>query len=87
MQRQQVLEKTIEYMKNLPENKAVEALDYIEYLYNKSEDAILTEGITRLASASKSFDFLNDEENIYTLDDIKEDITNADHGLREIFQI
>lgn len=71
MERQQVLEKTIEYLKNLPENKAEEALDYIEYLYNKNEDTILTEGITRLASKSKSFDFLIDEEDIYTLDDVK----------------
>jgi len=71
MERQQVIDKTIEYLKVLPENKVEEALDYIEYLYNKNEDTVLTQGIIRLASESKSFDFLEFEEDIYTLDDIK----------------
>ena len=71
MERQQVIDKTIEYLRVLPENKVEEALDYIEYLYNKNEDAILTQEIVRLASESKSFDFLEIEEDIYTLDDIK----------------
>lgn len=71
MERQQVIDKTIEYLKVLPENKVEEALDYIEYLYNKNEDTVLTQGIIRLASESKSFDFLELEEDIYTLDDIK----------------
>jgi hypothetical protein len=72
MDRQIVIEKTIKYLNLLPESKAEEVLDYIEYLYNKSEDALLTEGITRLAAQSKSFEFLNDEEDLYTFDDIKE---------------
>jgi hypothetical protein len=71
MERQQVIDKTIEYLRVLPENKVEEALDYIEYLYNKNEDTVLTQGIIRLASESKSFDFLEFEEDIYTLDDIK----------------
>jgi len=71
MERQQVIDKTIEYLRGLPENKVEEALDYIEYLYNKNEDTVLTQGIIRLASESKSFDFLEFEEDIYTLDDIK----------------
>jgi len=71
MERQQVIDKTIEYLKVLPEKKVEEALDYIEYLYNKNEDTVLTQGIIRLASESKSFDFLELEEDIYTLDDIK----------------
>ncbi len=72
MERQQVIEKTIEYLKILPENRIEEALDYIQYLYSKSEDVILTEGIKQLSRESASFDFLQDEEELYTLDDIKE---------------
>jgi len=72
MQRQQVIDKTIEYLKILPENRVEEILDYIEYLYNKSEELIITEGITRLSAKSESFDFLNDEEDLYTLDDVRE---------------
>lgn len=72
MERQQVIDKTIQYLKILPENKVKEALDYIEYLYNKNEDSILTEGMMRLSAESGSFDFLEDEEELYTYDDIKE---------------
>lgn len=72
MERQQVIDKTIQYLKILPENKVEEALDYIEYLYNKNEDSILTEGMMRLSAESGSFDFLEDEEELYTYDDIKE---------------
>lgn len=72
MERQQVIDKTIQYLKILPENKVAEALDYIEYLYNKNEDSILTEGMMRLSAESGSFDFLEDEEELYTYDDIKE---------------
>jgi hypothetical protein len=71
MDRQIVIEKTLKYLNLLPENKAEEVLDYIEYLFNKNEDSFLTKGITQLATQSKSFDFLNDEEEIYTLDDVK----------------
>jgi hypothetical protein len=72
MERQQVIDKTIKYLKILPENKIEEALDYIEYLYNKNEDAVLAEEMTRLSAESGSFDFLEDEEELYTYDDIKE---------------
>lgn len=72
MQRKQAIEKTIGYLKILPEDKVEEALDYIEYLYNKNDNSILTEGISRLAAKSKSFDFLEYEEDIYTINDVKE---------------
>ena len=72
MDRQLVIEKTLKYLNLLPENKAEEVLDYIEYLFNKSDDSFLTKGITKLAAESKSLDFLNEEEDIYTLDDVKE---------------
>jgi hypothetical protein len=72
MDRQIVIEKTLKYLNLLPEDKAEEVLDYIEYLFNKNEDSFLTKGIAQLATQSKSFDFLNEEEDIYTLDDAKE---------------
>ncbi|HLP59112.1 MAG TPA: hypothetical protein VK186_09790 [Candidatus Deferrimicrobium sp.] len=49
-----------------------EIADFIEFLYQKHEEAILKEGIQQLCSHSRSFKFLEDEEDLYTLDDIKE---------------
>lgn len=71
MDRQLVIEKTIKYLTLLPEAKAEEVLDYIEYLYNKSENEILNKGITYLAAQSKSFDFLKEEGDDYTINDVK----------------
>ncbi len=72
MNRHIVIEKTLKYLNLLPEDKAEEVLDYIEYLYKKNEDVTLTNNIVKLAAQSKSFEFLKDEEDIYTLDDVKE---------------
>ncbi len=72
MNRHIVIEKTLQYLNLLPEDKAEEVLDYIEYLYKKNEDVTLTNNIVKLAAQSKSFEFLKDEEDIYTLDDVKE---------------
>ena len=38
----------------------------------KYEVEALQEGIEKLVSHSKSFDFLNEDEDLYSLDDLKE---------------
>lgn len=64
--------RTVDFLKKLPDEKVLEIADFAEYLYRKSEDNILKEGIQHLISQSKSFEFLEDEEDLYTLDDLKE---------------
>jgi hypothetical protein len=41
-------------------------------LYQKYEDYILNKGIQKLISQSRSFEFLKEEEDLYTLEDLKE---------------
>jgi len=72
MLRDTLIKNTINNIEKLPDQKIKEVLDFAEFLLSKSDDTILTEGIQKLASESKSFEFLKDEEDIYTSDDLKE---------------
>lgn len=72
MLRQELIQKTVNYLEALPDDKIVEIKEFVESLYQKYEENILREGVIQLNSQSKSFKFLEDEEDLYTLDDIKE---------------
>jgi hypothetical protein len=72
MLRQELIQKTVNYLDALPDDKINEVTDFIEFLYQKYEENILKQGIQHLCSQSKSFKFLEDEENLYSLADIKE---------------
>jgi hypothetical protein len=72
MHRQELIQKTVNYLDALSDDKIIEITDFVEFLYQKHEENILREGIQQLCSRSGSFKFLEDEEDLYTLDDIKE---------------
>ena len=76
MSKQSIIERTLRAINQLPEDKAEEISVFADFLIKRHEELTLTEGIQKLASNSQSFDFLNDEEDIYTEDDLKE-IYNA----------
>lgn len=50
----------------------MEIKDYVDFLLSRVDDRIISEGIHEYVSDSKSFDFLNDEEDLYSVDDLKE---------------
>lgn len=72
MTKELLIDKTVDYLKNLPDDKVSEVADFTEYLYQKHEKYILNKGIQELISESKSFEFLKEEDDLYTLDDLKE---------------
>lgn len=72
MTRKRLIELTIDKLSRLPEQKIQEVSDFTEFLLNKMDDRGLTEGIQKLAVQSKSFDFLEEEEEIYSKSDLKE---------------
>jgi hypothetical protein len=72
MTKELLIDKTVDYLKNLPDEKVVEVAEFTEYLYQKYEDYILNKGIQKLISESKSFEFLKEEEDLYTIEDLKE---------------
>jgi hypothetical protein len=72
MTRQAIIERTIKAINQLPEDKAEEICDFADFVIKKFEENRLSESIQMLASKSQAFDFLNDEEDIYSTNDIKE---------------
>lgn len=72
MTRQVLIQRTIDNLSKLPYHKLEEVADFAELMVSKLEDKLLTEGIQKLAMNSKSFQFLEDEEDLYTEADLKE---------------
>jgi len=72
MTKEALIEKTVENISKLSEQKLREVSDFTEFLLYKTQDRILTEGIQKIISDSKSFKFLEDEEDLYSKDDLKE---------------
>ena len=76
MNKQSIIDRTLRAINQLPEDKAEEISVFADFLIKRYEEQKLTEGIQKLTANSQSFDFLNEEEDIYSEDDLKE-IYNA----------
>jgi uncharacterized membrane-anchored protein YjiN (DUF445 family) len=72
MKRQNIVERTLKAINQLPEDKAVEISDFADFVLKRYEEQELVKGIQKMASESQAFDILNNEEEIYSLADLKE---------------
>jgi len=72
MTRQAIIERTLKAINQLPEEKAEEISDFAEFMMKQHEEQQLSKGIQRLTANSQAFDFLNNEEDLYTEEDLKE---------------
>lgn len=72
MERKALINKIISKINYLPDEKIKEVNDFTEFLLSKIDDKLISEGIKKLASDSKSFDFLKDEEDLYSVKDLNE---------------
>lgn len=67
-----LLNQTIHKLRKLPASKIEEVDNYVDSLLNKLEEKILSEGIQKIVSESETFKFLEDEEELYSMADLKE---------------
>jgi hypothetical protein len=72
MNRQILIDKTLNKIRQLPDAKIKEINDFADFLLSRIDDKIIQEGILKLTSESKAFEFLKDEDDLYTLNDLKE---------------
>jgi hypothetical protein len=72
MDRKVLIEKLKSKINLLPDSKIQEVDDFADFLLSKIDDKITVEGIKKLTSNSKAFDFLKNEENLYSVNDLKE---------------
>ncbi len=67
----QIMQQTITTLAKLPLEKMLEVADFAEFILKKHEEEILQKGINQLVSDSQTFAFLNDEEDLYSIEDLK----------------
>ena len=72
MTRQIIIERTIKVISQLPDDKAEEISDFADFVFKRYEEREITNGIRKLAAESKTFDFLNTEQDLYSVADLKE---------------
>jgi hypothetical protein len=71
MERETLMEKTIGQIERLSPKSMQEVSDFVEFIAHKSDNAMITEGLQELASIRHSFDFLYNEPEIYSVNDLK----------------
>jgi iron-sulfur cluster repair protein YtfE (RIC family) len=72
MTKQSIIERTVEAINRLPDNKAEEISDFADFVIKRFEDQRLSEELKHVVSNSKTFEFLHHEEDLYSEADIKE---------------
>lgn len=67
-----IIERTIKAINTLPEDKAREISDFADFIMKQYEEYLILEGLQKLMEEDQVFDFLNHEEELYTIQDLKE---------------
>jgi len=71
MERDVLVKNTIGKIGQLPTKRVREVSDFVEFIIQRTDDALITEGLQQLSSISHSYDFLNDEPELYSVNDLK----------------
>lgn len=71
MKKENLIHQTLQVLTQLPQHKVHEVVDFAEYLLKKHDEEILQKSLYSLASENQSFDFLKEEEIIYSINDLK----------------
>ena len=72
MNRQLLINNAVDKIKKLPDTKIQEINDFADFLLKKIDDKIMVDNIEKIVSESNTFNFLNDEEDLYNENDLKE---------------
>ena len=72
MSKDELINNTLNNLKKLPKEKVQEIADFSDYLLKAIEDKAINKGISSLSHKSKAYDFLDEEEDLYSVHDIKE---------------
>jgi hypothetical protein len=72
MNKEQLITEIFQKVNMLPDENIQEINHFAEFLLSKIDDKILLGGIAEMSAKSKAFEFLNDEEDDYSVNDISE---------------
>jgi hypothetical protein len=71
MTKQIIIEQTLKVFNQLPEDKVEEISNFADFILKRYEESELLRGIQKIASESNTFNFLDNEEDLYTIADLK----------------
>jgi len=71
MEREVLMKRTIRKIEQLPTTRIREVDDFLEFIIQRTDDALITKGLQQLSSSSHTFDFLCDEPELYSINDLK----------------
>jgi thiamine phosphate synthase YjbQ (UPF0047 family) len=74
MTKQKIIDKTLEAINQLPTDKAEEISDFTDFVLKKFEEQAITNNIQKIISDSSTFSFLLEDEELYSIKDIKEQL-------------
>jgi len=72
MTKETLIKRTFSTLSKLPQDKVKEVSDFADFILKKYDEEILQKGIEELVSNSKIYSFLEEEEDLYTFEDLKE---------------
>jgi hypothetical protein len=72
MTREAIIQKTMEVLYALPTDKIEEVSDFADYILKKYDDRLLQQGMQALIEESDTFNFVEEEQELYTVKDLKE---------------
>jgi len=71
MEREVLMRKAVHNIGQLPTIRVQEVNNLIEYLLHKTENDVITEGLQQMSFSGHVYDFLNNEPDIYSVNDLK----------------
>lgn len=67
-----MIKRTLKTLSRLPEDKIKEVSEFADEILKKLDEDVLQAGMEALMAESDAFYFLNEEEDLYSKDDLKE---------------
>jgi len=71
MEREVLVKKLIGRIEQLPTNRIHEVNDFMKFIINRANDSLITRELQQLALSGNTFDFLDKEPDLYTINDLK----------------
>lgn len=72
MSKEELINKAILTLQKFPPEKISEVNDFAEYIFQKFEEYLLQKGLQQITTDANAFQFLAEDEAIYSIKDLKE---------------
>lgn len=72
MSKEEIIEKTLKAIHLLPEDKAKEISNFADFISKRYEETLFTKAIHNYTENHNAFEFLQSEEDLYSVQDLKE---------------